>query len=129
MESHLQGILGGGLLMERKMVSFHQATPLLFVSIRSISFCLVSFHIISFHFILSCFDSLHFVSSRFVSLHFISLCFVLSHIVSFHSTLFCFVLFCSFLLQVPSLAWSILSVLRVLYFLFCLSLPSPPLLL
>ena len=117
MESHVQGILGGGLLMERKMVSFHRATPFLFVSIRSISFYLVSFRFISFHFVLSCFDSLHFVSSHFVSLHFISLHFVLSHIVLFRSTSFCFVLFCFFFYKYPLLlgAFSLFSGFSIFY--------------
>ena len=136
-ESHLRGMLGGGLLVGRKMVSFHRATPLLCVSIRSILFCLVSFRFIAFCFVSFRFASLHFASFRLVSFRSISsrlvlFCFPLFHLASFRRVSYrfvslhfvLFVLFCSFLLQ-----GSILSVLRLLYFLFRLSLPSPPLLL
>ena len=58
-ESHLRGMLGGGILMGRKMVSLHWVTPLFFVWFPP--FCFVSIRFPSFHFTL-----FHLVSYRFV---------------------------------------------------------------
>ena len=93
MESHLQGTLGGGLLVGRKMVSLHRATLLLFVSIRSNPFCLVSLHFISLRFVLFRFAPFRLISFRFVTLHFISSCLIWFRGAPLHFVSFCFVLF------------------------------------
>lgn len=120
MESHLRGMLGGGLLVGRKMVSFHRATPLLFVWIRSILFCLVSFRFIAFCFVSFRFASLlHFASFRPVSFRSISFrlvlfCFLLFHFASFRLVSYRFLSlhFVSFRFVLFSFATSVLSCLE-----------------